>query len=495
MACYDTSPYTCTFDSGGAGSLPGGGNPDYTSVSTWESASDNDLSGYSGPVILSCYDSQDHNLGSGVTIQSATNTSETIYRKICSASACATPFAGKDGTGANFYGTANGGALNIVDTYTRVVDICITNAGNTVVPAAGILITGNNTKIINVVSHNCSNSGAGAGHGIFVNGITAALIYNCICYSNDQDGIRITTTVAGGYIAALCCTCFSNGTYGIESSYASAAAVAWNNYCANNSSGDFSESNWDSPSGWNASKDATSDLGGTAGDNYKNSLDLFVSGDLDADGLATADDLYATGGAGDNYGRNPYDDVTGTYDFDNFLKNDGAGEAISRLDIRGTARPSGTTADVSWNVGASQAVASSAINLVVPDSASASTADGVELTQYMGTTDSVSASTNDAVILTGQHILTLFDGVSASAIDAAILTAASLEQEGFRWRADDGDEDEATWLAAQDTSINLSAGDKARIRFIINSNLDYKGAAFQLEYKKPSESVWQKVVS
>lgn len=358
MACYDTSPYTCTYDSGGNGSLPGGGNPDYTSLATWESASDNDLAGYSGPVIIDCYDSQDHNVGSGgVTLAGATNTSATVYREIRSSSSCATPWAGKEDTGANFYASATV-VFTLNEDYVRLRDIYIINTVNSSGTATTIKGSGKaGIKIINCVA-SCSNSHA-SGNGIaFQVGAIAStqstLAYNCIALNSKTKGFGMGSWNAGDVAAIINCTAINCGTGFEGTSYGT--KIFWNCYGCDNATADFgAEAITTASSGWCASSDETSDNCNAT--NYKNSLDLVASGDIDGDGLATADDLYAAGGAGDNYGRNPYDDLTASYDFNDFLKNDQDGEAISRLDIRGTARPNGTTADSTWNVGASQALA------------------------------------------------------------------------------------------------------------------------------------------
>lgn len=429
MSCYDVSPYTCTYDSGGNGSLPGGGNPDYSSVTTWESASDNDLSGYSGPVILDCYDSQTHTLPATAIIAGATNTSATVYREIRSSSGCETPWAGKSGTGANFTYVAV--VFNPQESYCRLTDLYANASGNSVATIYAITLNTNYTgiKVINCVAK-ATNSNIGGATAYSIGGIGALtnyLVYGCIALDSKTTGFFLSTWNVNDCIAVINCTAINNGDYGYYPNSANGKCYIWNCYGANNTSGDFREANWDSPSGWNASKDNTSDLGGTAGDNYKNGLDLITSGDIDSDGLATADDLYATGGAGDNYGRNPYNDLSGTIDFDDFLKNDQNGEAISRLDIRGTARPNGTTADSSWNVGASQAAASSTITLTVTDLTSATTIDEPILSEQsllitLTVNDLSSAPTLDAISLLQKNSIIISDITSSTTADNVVLS-------------------------------------------------------------------------
>jgi hypothetical protein len=74
-----------------------------------------------------------------------------------------------------------------------------------------------------------------------------------------------------------------------------------------------------------------------------------------------------------------------------------------------------------------------------------------------------------------------------------------LEQEGFRFRNDDGSESAATWKAAQDTNINLAAATVTRLRFLINATGDPTERQFKLEYRhKPSGGsfgIWKPVIN
>ncbi len=88
-------------------------------------------------------------------------------------------------------------------------------------------------------------------------------------------------------------------------------------------------------------------------------------------------------------------------------------------------------------------------------------------------------------------------GTSPSAVAMSVkgsVAAATAEQEGFRWRADDGDEVSATWLDAQDTDVSLNAGAHARLRVLIDTESDYANTQFQLEYRETgSGQNWRKV--
>jgi hypothetical protein len=74
---------------------------------------------------------------------------------------------------------------------------------------------------------------------------------------------------------------------------------------------------------------------------------------------------------------------------------------------------------------------------------------------------------------------------------------ATIEQEGFRFRNDDGSESAATWKASQDTNITLAAATAARIRMILNATGDPASIGAQLEarYKPTGGSFgpWTKV--
>ncbi|MBP9819701.1 hypothetical protein KBC79_03105 [Candidatus Woesebacteria bacterium] len=69
--------------------------------------------------------------------------------------------------------------------------------------------------------------------------------------------------------------------------------------------------------------------------------------------------------------------------------------------------------------------------------------------------------------------------------------AVSYEQEGFRWRADDGSESAATWLASQDTNISRAVSTTTRLRTLVNATSDPDSNQYQLEYKKSSDSTYR----
>lgn len=71
-----------------------------------------------------------------------------------------------------------------------------------------------------------------------------------------------------------------------------------------------------------------------------------------------------------------------------------------------------------------------------------------------------------------------------------------LEQEGYRFRADDGSETTATWLASQDSNISRARNLNTRLRTILNTSGDPYSRTYQLEYRrKGSGQTWRKVPS
>jgi hypothetical protein len=71
--------------------------------------------------------------------------------------------------------------------------------------------------------------------------------------------------------------------------------------------------------------------------------------------------------------------------------------------------------------------------------------------------------------------------------------SGNVEQEGYRWRADDGNESGASWLASQDSDITRPAETVTRLRTLLNATGDPASNQYQLEYKKSSVSSYTKV--
>lgn len=77
-------------------------------------------------------------------------------------------------------------------------------------------------------------------------------------------------------------------------------------------------------------------------------------------------------------------------------------------------------------------------------------------------------------------------------INGTISDSGTLEQEGYRWRYDDGTETTATWIAAQDTNITRQTATNTRLRILANATLLPGAQLPQLEYRVAGSSdEWQ----
>jgi hypothetical protein len=85
------------------------------------------------------------------------------------------------------------------------------------------------------------------------------------------------------------------------------------------------------------------------------------------------------------------------------------------------------------------------------------------------------------------------DQWAAFLVAVAAPTPATHEQEGFRFRNDDGTEATATWQAAQDVQATGPLLTPVRLRFVVNATGDPAAGAYRLEYRKTGESVWLRV--
>jgi len=71
--------------------------------------------------------------------------------------------------------------------------------------------------------------------------------------------------------------------------------------------------------------------------------------------------------------------------------------------------------------------------------------------------------------------------------------AATLEQEGFRFRNDDGSETTATWRSPENANSTIPLNTNVRLRMLVNATGDPATAQYQLEWLKVGEGVWRKV--
>jgi hypothetical protein len=126
--------------------------------------------------------------------------------------------------------------------------------------------------------------------------------------------------------------------------------------------------------------------------------------------------------------------------------------------------------------------------------------EGTALRLYTneGAGETLRTSTTDATITSGwPGICTWAD---SNVTDAQItdwaggnLTSATLEQEGFRWRDDDGNESGASWLASQDSNLSRAISTNTRLRVLVNATDDPASAQYRLEYKLSTDPVYRAV--
>jgi hypothetical protein len=76
----------------------------------------------------------------------------------------------------------------------------------------------------------------------------------------------------------------------------------------------------------------------------------------------------------------------------------------------------------------------------------------------------------------------------------AAFVGGSRDQEGFRFRNDDGSETTASWKANQDAQVTAATGTPFRVRFLVNATGDPASTAYQLEYRRSTSSNWKKVM-
>jgi hypothetical protein len=91
---------------------------------------------------------------------------------------------------------------------------------------------------------------------------------------------------------------------------------------------------------------------------------------------------------------------------------------------------------------------------------------------------------------------TTADSTGRKWIALAVETTPIYEQEGYRWRADDGDEDEATWLALQDADIVRGKNVNTRLRGTLDSSgKEPPTAQVAVQYRKVGDpdSEWRDV--
>lgn len=84
--------------------------------------------------------------------------------------------------------------------------------------------------------------------------------------------------------------------------------------------------------------------------------------------------------------------------------------------------------------------------------------------------------------------------IDVTALWAKVEFGPSVEQEGFRFRNDDGSESAATWKAIQDTNVTSPLSSNIRLRMLVNSIDNPDSTAYRLYYKKSTDSTYVPVL-
>lgn len=84
-------------------------------------------------------------------------------------------------------------------------------------------------------------------------------------------------------------------------------------------------------------------------------------------------------------------------------------------------------------------------------------------------------------------------GADSATFHIAIKPTAtlSIDQEGFRFRNDDGSESAASWLANQDVNISQPALVNTRLRILVNATGDPASQRYKLRYRKVGDDGWR----
>ncbi len=303
---------------------------DYTSLQTWENATDNDnVTGQVSPV-LECYDDA-ASFNDSVLLAGATNNA-TYFRIIRPAAG-----QGHDGTpnnGVTFNNTVADTVVfsNTTDNYTSIQDLIIFNSNSTANSRNTVNLNAPYSSGIGLIVKG-TNSGSGAAMGINIDA-TGVTVINCLVYGTKGAGF-VTGTAAGESYYLYNNTAYGNNTYGFRVTGATASTwTATNCLATNNGTADFSSvATVTKVVTYSASGDATADDWGGAGNRINQSANFaFVN-------TGTNDyHLTSTDAGARNYGTS----LSGTFDDDINKGTMGAGKA-------------GQTRSGTWDIGFDEA--------------------------------------------------------------------------------------------------------------------------------------------
>lgn len=128
-----------------------------------------------------------------------------------------------------------------------------------------------------------------------------------------------------------------------------------------------------------------------------------------------------------------------------------------------------------------------AVDTAVGTSGTAS--DSSLTTGYGGITGWHNSTTRGDDLDTGNLSTPASDNQSAYMVGAVI----TYEQEGFRFRNDNGSETTATWMASQDTDASVARETNFRLRALIDTAQDAPSRNYKLQYHKVGAASWRDV--
>lgn len=439
---------------------------DYTSLATWEAATDVNLVAITTSYVLECYDD-------AVSFNDSTNyingaiTNSSYFRIIRPASG-----QGHDGTpnnGVNFAYTGDYPVAFIDESYFQIQDIIGKITYNSATSRA-VFHTGtggSNMAVIGCIAYDSVNSGSGLAVGFAAQYTALAAtpkFIDCLAHNNEYAGFANFATNHDVYFYN--CTATNNGR-----GFVSYNATVGTTYCINclasgNTSGDFQRTGTGTFTiTYSASSDGTSDDFGTTTGDRVNQTFSFVNSDGDDFHLLSTD-------AGAlNYGTDL--SASGVYAFDDDINNGtmGAGKA-------------GQTRSGTWDIGFDEAGFTIAGTVYTNEGGSNIGANKTVVLKVNGAnacgvactaeTDASGAYSIASVTFIASNAITVFlDGETEKAVNvtrapnpAADITGLDLYQNRLIVRHED---------SGPTTNINLGQYDKdndADIHFTVNAGSD-----------------------
>jgi len=251
----------------------GSAGRNYTSLATWEDATDVDLVTATTSYVLECYDDA-ASFNDYVSISGGT-TNATYFRIIRSASG-----QGHDGTpnnGFTIINTTDASTINMAESYCQIQDLIIISTQNSAayrntigVNVAGALVVGCIIK--------ATNAGAGQGRGIYVSGpVDPIVVANCLAFECKTYGFNIAAPSTRNHYLYNC-TSIGNA-YGFQMTQGVTAGTVTlvNCLAQGNTTQDFYSDNIVTEAvSYCASADATADDWGGTG-NHASHTFTFVS--------------------------------------------------------------------------------------------------------------------------------------------------------------------------------------------------------------------------